>query len=144
MIYRSNLGNGMRSRQCTLLVHAPLSFPPPLRRRKLSYPRAPPCARVPQETGESTYDKPSTMDSVEGGGAAEHDPASEWAKYFDAEYAVDYYHNFRRVHKQHVEHAPKTQCLLRAWKNMYHYFYFPALLVGDYTSSATFWVSDRG
>ena len=95
-------------------MHAPFSFPPPLRRRKLSYPRAPPYARVPQETGESTYDKPSTIDSVEGGGGAEYDPAGEWAKYFDAEYAVDYYHNFRRVQKQPVERALNTQCLLSA------------------------------
>lgn len=60
-----------------------------------------------QETGESTYDKPSAIDGVGGGGGAEYEAAGEWAKYFDAEYSVDYYHNFRRVLKHPAERALK-------------------------------------
>lgn len=50
-----------------------------------------------QETGESTYEKPPEFNeaSLEGGGEGEYHVTAEWVKYFDAEYAVDYYHNFR-------------------------------------------------
>lgn len=50
-----------------------------------------------QETGESTYEKPPELNeaSLEGGGEGEYHVTAEWVKYFDAEYAVDYYHNFR-------------------------------------------------
>lgn len=86
---------------------------PPGERRMIDCltPEDRPPDRVPQETGESTYDKPSAVDGVGGGGGAAYEAAGEWAKYFDAEYAVDYYHNFRRVLKHAPERALKlTLC----------------------------------
>lgn len=44
---------------------------------------------------------------VEGSGAGHSTSWGDWTKYYDAEYAVDYYHNFRRVPRL-VEDKRKT------------------------------------
>lgn len=41
------------------------------------------------------------------GGAAEYASSGDWTKYYDADYACDYYHNFRQVYtKKHHRCCP--------------------------------------
>lgn len=72
---------------------------------RLIYSTTAPCTS--QDTGESTYDPPpgGLTGGFEGGGGVlveggegSASSSSGWIKYYDAEYAVDYYFNVRCTH----------------------------------------------